>query len=415
MERESRLGILFAHLERFTRTDLRYLIKGAGWLALAQVVIAVVAFLVTIAFAHFVSKEVYGTYRFLLSLFWTLTAFSLTGLPAVLARAVAKGDDGSYLPAIRISLRFTTPMALISIAISIYYFWNGNAVLSLGCLVIAVIGPLMQSSYLYGSYLEGKKAFKDNALFGILLNIVPALLLLGSMYFVKNPVVFLAINLGGSVLTASALSYVSYLRHRPSRPGITKDFLNLSGHFSAMNILFTLSQQIDRLLVYHYIGAAQLAIYSFAIAIPDQLKTVFGTVATLAMPKFVNRPIAEIRKTLWYRLAGFTGLTALAAVFYICIAPAFFHFVFPTYPEAIAYSQLYALALIPVGSMIPLTILEAHAAKKALYIYNVLGPLLQIILLFIGILTFGLLGVVVARIVGRTINLLLGMLLVKIQ
>jgi|CXWL01.1.fsa_nt_gi O-antigen/teichoic acid export membrane protein len=412
MEPISVFGRSVLYLERIAKTDLRYVFRGGSWLAFAQIIISVVAFLISIAFAHFVSKEVYGTYRFLLSLFWVLTALSLTGLPAVLARAVAKGDDGAYLPAIRLSLLWALPMLVISCVLAAYYFYQGNPTLGFGCLVIALVGPCMQGSYLYGSYLEGKQAFRDNAIFGILLNAVPAILLVVSMFWVTNPVFFLFINLGGSVLTAATLSIYTYLTYKPKKSEQPKGFLSLTGHFSAMNILFTLSQQLDRLLVYHYIGAAQLAVYSFAIAIPDQIKTLFGTFSTLALPKFVTRSLSEIKKTLIYRLLGFTALTVLAAVLYSAIAPYFFHAVFPNYTEAIHYSQIYAFALVPIGSMIPLTILEAHAAKKSLYIFNILGPLFQIVVLFFGILSYGLLGVVIARIIGRLFTLALSVGLV---
>ncbi len=372
---------------------------------------ALFAFGLSIAFAHYVDKDVYGNYRFLLSLFWTLTAFTLTGLPAALTRAVAKGQEGTFRAAFGISLRWSTPMLLIAAAGSAYYFLQGNETLGSGLAVIALLGPLMQGAYLYGSYLEGRRAFRENALAGIAMGGIPAVALLISMLFIHEPALFLAVNLGTTVVVGFGISLIALRFYKPPAGSATTEFSRLSGHFSVMNVLSTISQQVDRLLVFHYLGAVELALYSFAAAVPDQMKNLFGNASVVAMPKFVQRSLKEIRATLVYRVSLFTALALVAAITYIIFAPWFFHTFFPNYVDSIFLSQLYALTLVPVGNMIPLAVLEAHAEKKKLYAFNIISPLVQIGALFIGVLGFGLIGVVVARIASRAFNLVFLMVL----
>lgn len=397
--------------ERYTKTDMVYLAGNGFWLAVGQVGIGLIALGVSVAFARFVPKDVYGNYRFLLSIFWILTAFSFTGISTVLARAVARGESGAYARSLRLSLLWSIPMAIIGLGTSIYYYLNENTVLAAGALVIAIIGPFMQGAYLYGSYLEGKQAFRENAIGGIVLNLVPALALLASMFFIDDPVIFLLIYLGTSVLTGFVVSYVVVKKQAVSLKTQSKGFGTLSAHFSLMNILNTVSTQVDRILVFHFLGAVELAVYAFATAIPDQIKGLFNSVATLALPKFVKRPLEEVKSTLVYRLLGLSVIAAVAAMIYAFIAPFVFHILFPAYSEAIFYSVLYAVTLIPVGAVVPLALLEAHAAKRELYIYNVAGPLFQIAILLILISTMGLLGAVIARIIGRIFFLVLGIIL----
>jgi O-antigen/teichoic acid export membrane protein len=178
-----------------------------------------------------------------------------------------------------------------------------------------------------------------------------------------------------------------------------------------MNILNTISMQADRVLVFHYLGAVELAVYAFATSIPDQIKTLFNSIATLAMPRFVKRPLEEVRSTLVYRLLGLSAMALLIASLYALCAPFIFHILFPAYSEAVFYSVLYALTLIPVGAVVPLALLEAHAAKRELYIYNTAGPLFQIAVLAVFVSTMGLLGAVISRIIGRTFYFFLGMVL----
>jgi len=402
---KDRVISLLRSSERFAKTDLIYLAKNASWLSVSQVTIAALALLVSVAFAHFVPKDIYGSYRFLLSLFWTLTTFSLTGIPPAFARAVAKGEDGAYGESIRLSLLWSWPMVLISLGLSAYYFFQGNLLLSFGALVIMALGPLMQPSYLFGSVLEGKKAFRATAIAGIVLNAVPTAALIAAIFVTRNPVAYLAVYLIANAGTAALISLYVWAHYRAGGRKPAESLFTLGAHFSAMNVLASIAGQIDRLLVFHYLGAIELAVYSFAVALPDQIKALSNNVATIAFPKFANRPFAEIQQTLRHRMGGFTLLMLLVAGAYILVAPFVFAILFPAYTEAVWYSQLYALALIPLASIFPATALQAHAANKELYIFNIVSSVFQIGILFPAIAYYGLLGAVIARIVSRAFNL----------
>lgn len=407
----SRVHRFLKWTERYTKTDMIYLAGNGFWLAVGQVAIGLTALGVSAAFARFVPKEVYGNYRFLLSVFWILTAFSFTGISTALSRAVARGEAGAYMKSLRLSLLWSIPMLLIGRGVSVYYFLNENSMLGWGCLVIALIGPFMQSAYLFGPFLEGKQAFRENTLGGIFLNAIPAIGLLTAMFFIKDPVVFLSIFLGLSVVTGFTISYFVVKRYKASTSTETKGFGVLSAHFSAMNVLNTLSTQVDRILVFHFLGAVELAVYAFATSIPDQIKTLFNSVATLALPRFVKRPLEEVKSTLIYRLLGLSLVAGLVAGLYALTAPFIFHILFPAYSEAIFYSMLYALTLIPTATAIPVVLMEAHAAKRELYIYNTAGPLFQIVTLLALVSTMGLLGAVIARIAGRVFYFVMGIVL----
>ncbi len=398
--------------ERYTKTDLAYLFAGGSWLVFAQIMIGVISFGLSIAFAHFVPKDVYGTYRFLLSVFWTITAFSLTGLPTAVSQAVARGFDGAYSRAFRLSFVWGLPLAGIAAVMSGYYFLNDNPVLGWGSLVIAIFGPFMQMSLLYGAFLEGKKDFKRMSLYGILLNAFSGMLILVAMFFTSSPLAFLAAYLFGNVAAGLFFCLLAWRKYRPTRAS-NPELSNLSFHFSLMNILSTLSQQIDKLLVFHYLGATQLAVYSFAIALPEQAKTFVNSISTLAFPKFAQRPMNEIGQNFWKRLWLFTGALAIAALVYMIVAPILFHLFFPKYLEAIIYSQIFAISLIFVSNTIPPTLLQAHAEQRDLYIFNIGVPVFQIIALVICTVMYGLVGTIAARILSRGFALLLGALLVR--
>lgn len=392
--------------ERYTKTDMVYVFKNSWWLSIGQVGIAGIAFILSIAFAHFVPKDDYGTYRYLLSIFWVLTAFSFTGLPTAVTQAIARGFEGTYLKSFRLSMVWSIPMALIAFSISAYYFINGNSELGYGMLLIGALGPLMQPALLFGSLLEGKRDFLRYALYGVALNAVPAVCALIAMQFTSMPIVFVAVYVGGNVVTGLILDIFAYRVHKPNAE-VNEDLTTTGAHFSAMNILATIANQVDKLVVFHFLGPIQLAVYSFATALPEQIKGLFNNLSTLAFPKFSTKTIEEVKKNLWGRIGIYTTILVVITSLYILVAPFIFRFIFPAYTDSIIFSQVFAISLIGISNVVPLTLLQAQTAKRELYIFNVLSPFFQIVSLFLLTMFFGLMGTIVARIVTRLFNFLL--------
>ncbi|MDQ1299440.1 MAG: O-antigen export protein [Patescibacteria group bacterium] len=403
---------IFGFFERTMRTDLKYLSIGGLWLTIDQLASGLIALLLVIGFAQFVSPEVYGTYRYLLAALWILAAFTLTGLPAALSQAVARGFEGAFRHSFLWSIIGGLPLMAISFVASLYYLFMDNVLLSSGFFVIGLLGPLLQPSYLFGAYLSGKKNFKAMTLLGIVFAAVPAIGLGIAMFYTQSPVVFLLMYLCLTVLTGMSLYAYTYVVYRPN-DRLSPDLRSLIGHFSAMNLLTTIAAQIDKLVVFHFLGAVQLAVYAIATAMPEQVRGLFSAVSTLAMPKFANRSIDEIRSNFWSRLWAFTGVLGVASLAYIVIAPFAFSLFLPTYMNAVGYSQFFALSLIMTSATIPTALLQAHAAKRELYIFNIATPIIQIAALIVFTILFGLVGAIVARIIARGFSLATSAFLVR--
>jgi short subunit fatty acids transporter len=64
---KSKLISLLRKSEKYTKTDMVYLLKGGFWLNLNNVISSGLSFVLSILFAKYVSKEAYGSYQFLIS------------------------------------------------------------------------------------------------------------------------------------------------------------------------------------------------------------------------------------------------------------------------------------------------------------------------------------------------------------
>jgi O-antigen/teichoic acid export membrane protein len=153
--------------ERFLKTDMVYVAKNGFWLTIGQGSSSLVSLLLAIAFAHFISKEAYGNYKYILSLGSMFGMFSLTGIGTSLVRSVAKGYDGTLRFDFWLNIRWSVLVFLGSLLSSIYYFSNDNYTLGASFLIIGSLSPFMTSASLHGAFLSGKKDFKRSSLYNI--------------------------------------------------------------------------------------------------------------------------------------------------------------------------------------------------------------------------------------------------------
>ena len=108
-------------MEKFTKTDMGYLAKGSFWLSLTNGVMIINAFLISIAFANLLPQEVYGEYKYVLSIYALLKIFSLPGMNTAVSRAVAVGHEGTTLRGMKKQMTWALIGSLLSAGIGIYY------------------------------------------------------------------------------------------------------------------------------------------------------------------------------------------------------------------------------------------------------------------------------------------------------
>src|SRR5450631_2149615 len=78
----------------YIKTDMLYLATGGFWSTTAQIITSAGTFVFAIIVAHFLSKEVYGEYKYVLSVVALLSIFSLT-LGTAVFQSTARGFVGA--------------------------------------------------------------------------------------------------------------------------------------------------------------------------------------------------------------------------------------------------------------------------------------------------------------------------------
>lgn len=405
---KQRLLPLFRGVEKYLKTDLRYLVRGGFWLTIGQGVAMFAGFFLSLTFAHLFSKESFGIYKFILSVAGILGVFSLTEMGTAITRAVAQGFDGSLQKGFRTNLKWSIGILVGGLSLGGYYFYNGNSVLSISFILAGIFLPLTLSAGLHNAYLLGKKDFRKITSYGIVRNIAPAAFLILTLFLTQNILIVMCVYFLSSAGVSLFLYYLTRraYRHENTRndPGLT----TYGKHLSAMEVIGQFASQIDKILIFHYLGAAPLAIYAFAIAPVEQLQAGKKILSSLILPKISERPFEELqksapRKSLLLALYAF-GLAGA----YVLFAPYFYKFFFPQYLDSILYSQIYSLTLIAVAGTIFDSALVAHKKTKELYIHRTIVPIVKIALFIILLPFFGLMGLIITHITTRTFSAILG-------
>ena len=113
---------LLRRSERVTGTDNVYVAKQGFWATFPFIVSTILSGGLVIAFANLLPKEIYGTYRYILSAGGIISFLTLSGMNTALTQAIAQGANGLLAWSIRVQLRFNSLYALACLIGAIYYW-----------------------------------------------------------------------------------------------------------------------------------------------------------------------------------------------------------------------------------------------------------------------------------------------------
>lgn len=391
---------LVALLETHLKTDITYLFNGVGWLTAGQIVAVLSTLSLGVFFGHVLPKETYGMYKYLLSLSNLSGVFLLSGLGVGITRAAARLKDGTLAVGFRSVLRSGIVLTTALFAGALYYWIHNNSTLAIGLIIIGICNPLFQAGLLYDSYLIGKKDFRVSTLFAFCSTATWTIVAISTGLATHSPVALVTGYF--LVTTLSTLGFYWYVsRYRVHNNDVDIEALSYGKHMSAVNIVALFADSLDSLLLFHYLGAERLAVYAFAIAIPEQMKGIFKNIGQLSLVKFSEGNPERARQSVMRKMLILLSIVTVAVGFYIILAPFLFAILFPKYVESVIYSQIAALAIIPVALVLPYSFLQAQADTRSVYAITVGSAFVRILFLWLLIPIYGILGALMATVASR--------------
>lgn len=396
-------NVLAQFVNKKFNIDAHYFLKGGFWLSLTQVIVVLTGIVTTSLFAHYLSETDYGIYRYLIGLAVLFSSLSLTGLGQSIFQTAAKKYYGFYQETITINFIYNLGVLFSALAGVGYYFYKGNIVLSIGCLLIAVLQPIINSFQFTSTYLQGSGRFRESTfLLGVKTLLISSISLI-SLLLTNNIIV-----LAGVYLTVNTfVNVLSYLWYKPKKTNPTPHieyakYLSYAKHTSARNVLSVIANRADAVIIFTQLGAPALAVYTIAMIIPEQIKASFKNFSSLLIPKYIKHSNDQVlKKSIPKRSFQLFFITVIISSLYILLAPTIYELLFPKYTEAIVLSQLVALSLPTVVALLPLSYIHKELAENSLYKIQLLSACVLLILMILGTILFGLIGAILAKVTSR--------------
>lgn len=336
-----RAAKLLRSTERYTKTDMVYLTKNGSWLTLGQFAASGGALILSILFANLLTKDTYGTYKYVLALVSLLSITTLAGINTSLVQGVARGSEGSFLKSLRVKMVWGMLGLGAAVIAAGYYFLAENATLAWALLLSAPFVPLMDPLSLHNTYLQGKKLFRQSIVYYTISQVIATLAVAAAVFSTRDLYVILAAYFLSWTL-ARYFFHRRTLKHFPPNDIHDESVILYGKHLTFVGVLTNVAAYVDDLFIFHFLGAAPVAVYNLAAAPIEQVRALSKNLPTLAVPSLTQRSIPEINVLLYRRLAYLFLLGLGMALLYAAAAPYLFTWIFPKYHDAILISQLFA-------------------------------------------------------------------------
>jgi O-antigen/teichoic acid export membrane protein len=392
MQLKNKIYQFLRRLEIYTKTDMIYVAEGSFWWFFGRIFSFLASFLILMAFARFTTKEVYGAYQYVISMAAMIGLICLPGLDTALARAIAKGKEKTYFLCEKERLRFGFFSFLIFIIISLWYFLHKNFILGFSFFLAGILYPFLATFSLYSAFWYAKKRFDVQNKYFVFHNLFGAIVLI--LFIILKPTIFSVIfGYFCGYTFATFLFWVLTRKEIKKETEEDREAIPFGKHLTIMAIPGAVSAQIDNVILWQFIGPAQVAIYAYALRLVERISELIPFSA-LAFPKMAEKNLKEdrVKKSIFDKFLKLFWFSVPFTIFYILFCPIFFKIFFPAYKESIIYSQVLALTLIFSPFSFLSTAFLAEVKKRELYILNFAPQILKIILFFVLIPLFGIWG-----------------------
>lgn len=400
--------------EKYTGTDMVYVAREGFWWIFGRVSASSISLLAMIAFAHWLPKETFGAYRYILSAAAILSIFTLPGMDTALIRTVARGYEKMLFLCAKTKFKWGLIGAGICFAISLWYFLHQNSVLGISFLITGVFLPLITTFNLFLPFWQGKKRFDIQSKYLILLNFLSALALIPVIFLTDNLVLIVLAYVAPRTFFEVILFQITLKKiknqhhdlatvssHSPEKKAFEeRETISFGKHLTLMQTAPIFGSYLDKIIIWQFLGPTAVAIYSFA-QIPILKIQELIPISPLALPKLSEKNIKGIKKGLLKKFLKLFLVSIPFTLFLILLAPYFYKILFPAYLESIPYFQILALTLILVPFSLLGTSLVAEMRKKELYIVSTMIPILQIILFLVLIPFYGIWGIIAAILIAQ--------------
>lgn len=389
------------------------IIKDESWVYLRQSISMIVGLATSVVFARLASKEVFGQYKFIVTLLAVFSIFSMPGLSTAVLQSVARGYEGSYKKAVRTRFLWSLLGIPALLIVGAYYYQYNNQIIGICLMMSSAFFPLLNALNMWDNFLQGKKRFDMTAKYGSIQATINAAAMIAILFVNANNLIliFAAYLVSNSLLTC--LLFLKSLRYIENN--MEDNECTGYGYFvTTANIVGTVAKNIDRILIGSLLGAPELAVYAIAIVIPMNITNLLKLSWSPFTPRFCQEEIKMgtvlergKRVILPLALMIFGG----ALLYWLFIDDIILLLFEQKYIDSIIYSKvLLLMILLSIPNIFLGKFSMAKKNKKAIMGGYHIFPFLKLFIMYSFIYLWGLMGAVW----GLNLSIVVQMLLIGI-
>jgi len=398
--------------EKFFKTDMVYLAKGNFWVTFGQSINSILSLILIIAFANLLPKETYGLYRYILSLAGILNVLTLTGMNRSVSRTIAAGNESVLRISVKYQLKWNLLMLAAFWILAGYYFMNSNDIFAVSFFILGIFVPSTLAFNTYCAYLDGKKEFKIANILSVVSTIVYVAGVLATI-LLSGEVIWLIAAYAVTTF-ASALFFYIFILHKfkPPIASVDKETLRYGRELSYIRIIGPVVSQIDKIILAHFWGAAELATYWLAMAVPGRAISFLKRWVGIGFPKFAAKTSKEINTVFYRRIFQGMSIGVVISVLYILISPYLFKYLLPQYIDGVFYSQILAVSFIFAMPNRYISLLfESQKLSRIIFVKEIIQSIIAILLYVVLGIFGGILGLVIAHVLNSFIGMLINIIM----
>lgn len=405
--------------EYYTKTDMVYLVRGSFWSLLEQGIGSLSSFIGVLALTYVLPKDSFGQYRFILSILPILIIFTLPEMGLSLSRSIARGKTIDLIKIAKEKTKWGLLGALLALILAAYYFYAGNMLIFYALLITSAFIPFMESLYIYIAYYKGNQDFKTAAAYHSISRVFQASVIIITALIFKNVIAILIAYLTGQLIARFVFfrKTVKSINYKEPISGDEENttVISYGKNLSLLSVVGTIRDNLDKLLVWHFLGAEILAIYYVALTIPNNLVLLFNVLPRIAFPKFAKLTWGSLEYSQLIRkvLLLILGLT-LPSILYASLVPFALPIIFKSYHASISPAVIFTVLIFlsPANAMLGQVFYAQKSIKKIL-ILQVFGILVFTSVFFLTYESFKVSGAALALIVSTFAQFIGGIFLIK--
>jgi O-antigen/teichoic acid export membrane protein len=398
---------------------------GSGWLMLQQLIIAPMSLITTVLLARILSISDYGYYKYVLSIYTIVAVFGLNGIYNISSLYIQKGEDEFFNLGFQYKKKLRWIPSLISLSISLYYFFNYNYFLGY-LFLITIFSYIFVDTYDFTPGILGKGDFKFYSAAQILSYFIS--------YFPPILTAYMTHDVRYVLMTMFFCQFIfryfifNYVKKKFGYDNLKIDLKNLSDEektniknfkkdtlsSSFTNGIDSFGNQIGWVVVFNRLEASSTAVYSLALAIVDfmsglisapmgKLLFLLSNISKEDKNDFKNNDNLKIRH-IKSTFSKYWWLSFFSLIFMLLTLPIVYKLLFAKYLFSLKYAMLYTISLLSLSIYPSYFYFYQKRNFRFINIIKIFTLILNIFLLYLLSALYGVYGAIIATILFKFIQ-----------